>query len=305
MARDEAIKFFVDFTNTPDLRYGAEAAAYYIVAKWMQLNRDPLWKSIAGGGNIDKEDFRKEWQKWVPAVSAKYIWGHFNPKLSDYKDPKSILEKNKMFFVLETPTGFSGGENLGRFSRPYHMALLAENAGTGYFGVAFDFEHVLGNNIDPKAEIGAFTRDGCKWIKVLHVGFPTPLHTAHATVDIGSDEQKYLYDRIWEMKQKGFESGYIIFERGGGEDPVKQTILALRLIKKFLEENVEPKNLPLEFYGLKEEGPAIRSQELQIRQHALDPLKGMLFASEEEHGLFSRSAVEKGKGKEWEAEKYR
>jgi len=304
-AKEYTISSFLQETSAPHLSYGVEAATYYIIAKWMELNKDSLWKSIANNGKIDDDKFRKSWEKWVPAVSAKYIWGHFNPKSSDYKDPKTILEKYKMYFVLETPTGFAGGENLGRFSRPLHMAYLSEHVGTSYFGVAFDFEHVLGNNIDPKKEIAEFSAKGGKWIKVLHLGFPTPLHTAHAKIDIGSDEQKYLYDRIWELKQKGFDDGYLIFERGGGEDPVGQTILALRLVKKYLEMNTHPKDLPLEFYGLKQEGPAVKAQQLQIKEHTLDPLKGMLVVPEEEHGILSGAAQRKGKTKEWEAEKYR
>ncbi len=304
-AEEYALKVFIQSTDTSDMSYGTEATAYYIVAKWMELNKDALWTAIAGSGSIDDEKFRKSWEKWVPAVSAKYLWGHFNPKLSDYPNPKNLLEKYNMYFVIETPTGYSGGENLGRFSRPVHMAVLAQNAGTKLFGVAFDFEHVLGNNIDPKDEISKLPYMGGKFVKVIHAGFPTPLHTAHATVEVGSDEHRYLYERLWELRQKGFEDGYIIFERGGGEDPVGQTIIALRLIKEFLEKNTLPKDLPLEFYGVKEEGPELARQELAIKQHALDPLRGMFVVPEEEHGILGKAAIARGKGEEWKKEEYK
>lgn len=304
ISKEKALEKLYNFVVSEEQHYGPERLAYYFIAKWMEINKDPLWKSIAGDGNIDDNKFRNNFNAWVPAVAAKYWWGHLNPKESKYPDPKPILKKYKLYLVIETPTGFSGGEDLGRFSRPSHMCHLAMNSGTEYFGLTIDFEHMLGNNIDPKIDISAFPHRGGEKVKVLHLGFPTPLHTAHKGLELGSDEQKYIYDRIWELRQKGFKDGWFLFERAKVED-IKNSILSLRMLKKFLEEDIPPNKLPLEFYGLKEEGPAIRMQELQIKQHALDPLKGMLTVPEHEHGVFSGAAQEKGKSKEWQSEEYR
>ena len=67
--------------------------------------------------------------------------------------------------------------------------------------------------------------------------------------------------------------------------------------------DTEPKLLPLEFYGMKEHGPEIARQQLAIKEHALDPLKGTLLIPEEEYTFLSSEAVKKGKGEEWRKEK--
>lgn len=98
----------------------------------------------------------------------------------------------------------------------------------------------------------------------------------------------------------------MIFERGGGQDPVQQTIIALQLIKKFLEADVPPEKLPLEFYGLDTgQWASSERQKAQIYEHAFEPLKGMLQVPEEEHGFLGKTVIEKGKGEEWRKEKYR
>jgi hypothetical protein len=78
------------------------------------------------------------------------------------------------------------------------------------------------------------------------------------------------------------------------------------LIKQFLEKDVPPEKLPLEFYGLEPgQWASTERQKAQILEHAYDPLKGMLQVPEEEHGFLSKAAVEKGKTEEWRKEKYR
>ena len=77
------------------------------------------------------------------------------------------------------------------------------------------------------------------------------------------------------------------------------------MIKEFLEKDTDPKMLPLEFYGMKEDGPDIKRQEVAIREHRLDPLKGMLLVPEEEYTFLSSEAVKKGKGEEWKKSKFK
>ncbi len=301
IAEEQARKRLFDIVESEQMHYGPERLAYYITAKWMEMEKDPLWTEITGGKSIDDPKFRAQFEKWVPAVTAKYIWGHFNPKKPEFKDPKKILEKYKIYFVLETPTGFAGGENLGRFSRPLHMYYLAREVRTKYFGLTIDIEHMLGNNIDPKKEFELFPSNAGSTVKVIHIGYPTPLHTAHKALYLGSEEQQYVYERLWQLRQKGFKDGYLIFERAAKED-IQNSILSVRMIKHFLEKNVPPKELPEEFYGMPKGGPEIARQKLAIKEHALEPLKGMLVAPEEEHTFLSASAKEKEK---WKKEEYR
>lgn len=299
----------INFVTTDVLTYGSERLAYFIVAKWMQHEGDALWTSIVGKRITDDDLFKLDSiQKWVPAVSAKYIWGHFNPTEKQFKDPKSLLQKHKMYFVFESQMGSAGIEGMYRICRPRDMVFLCSAIKSEWVGVCFDFEHVLSQNIDPKKEIESFPGNGGKWVKVCHLGWPTPHVPAHAPLFLGSKQQLWVYERLYELRKKGFEDGYLIFERAGpigGGDPVQQSILVLRLIKKFLEKDTEPKELPEEFFGLQSGGPDVKRQELAIREHALDPLKGLLMFPEEEFTFLSAEAAKKGKGEEWKREKYK
>jgi len=294
----------LNFVSTTDLAYGSERLAYYITAKWMQRHNDQLWKTIVGKNMRDKDlPELEKIRKWVPAVAAKYIWGHFNPKDPKYKDPKPLLEKYKIRFIFETQMGESGVEGLHRFSRPRDMIFLCKAIKSNWVGVCFDFEHVMSHNIDPKEEIESIPFGMAKYIKVCHLGFPTPHVPAHMPIPYGSREQFYLYERIFELRKKGFEDGWLIFERGAAGRGT--SLLAMRKIKEFLEKDTVPKELPLSFYGLEEGAPDIKKQEVAIREHALDPLRGVLAIPEEEFTFLSKAAVEKQKAKEWEAEKYK
>jgi len=113
------------------------------------------------------------------------------------------------------------------------------------------------------------------------------------------------------LKQKGMgmagDDVYIIFERGGGDDPYKQTFLALRNMVDYLKRDVPPENLPAEFYGISTQQILSTERQLtNIKDHALDPLKGLMVVPEEEHGVLGKAALEKGKRpEEWAKEKYK
>jgi hypothetical protein len=303
-AIEKTKEFFLTEISANDLAYGPEKAAYYIVAKWMQDNNDPLWKSIVGK-SIRDEDLSKpeEIEKWVPAVSAKYIWGHFCPNGKLYPDPRPLLKKYKLYFVFEAEMGEGGLEGMHRFYRPRDMIFLCQAIKSEYVGICFDFEHVLSQNVNIIKEIESIPYGSAKYLKLCHLGFPTSLVPAHMPIPLGSKEQLWLYERLFELRKKGFKSGWLIFERAGA--PRENVILVLRLIKHYLEMEIEPKKLPLDFYGMKEHGPEIARQELAIKEHALDPLKGMLLVPEEEYTFLSSEAVKKGKGEEWRKEKYK
>ena len=79
----------------------------------------------------------------------------------------------------------------------------------------------------------------------------------------------------------------------------------MRIVKKYLEAEIPPKELPLEFFGMEEKGPDLTRQEVLIKEHTLDPIKGLLSIPEEEWTFLSRAATEKGKAEEWRKEKFR
>ncbi len=311
-AREYAEESLLDIIDSNALIYGPERLAYYIIAKWMQENKDPLWIKIVGDGRIEDNELRENHQEiWVPAVASKYIWGHFNPETcpteQKYKDPKPILEKYNLNFVFETGMAMKGYEKLMRLARPLHMVYLSEEIDSKHFGVTMDFEHMLGAYIDPEKEIDSFPEDLASKVKVLHLGWPIPLNPAHMPIPAGSDQQLYIYERLYQLRKKGFKSGYIIFERGGGKDPIQKSIGVLRLIVKYLEKDTPPNKLPDDFFGVGE--TSIHSFKRQwniIFEHAFEPLKGLIRRPEEEHTFLGKAALEKGKRpEEWKKEELR
>jgi len=294
---------FLEYISSSALSHGAEKIAYYVIAKWMQDMDDPLWKSIVGK-RIEEEKFPEKHTEWVPAVSAKYIWGHFNPiNTSKFKDPKPILEKYKIYWAFEAEMGGGGVEGMSRFVRPRDMIYLCQAIKSKWVSICIDFEHLLSQNIDIKKEIESIPFGSANYVKLLHLGFPTSLAPAHMPIPLGSKEQLWIYERLFELRKKGMKDAWMIFERAGA--PREKSILAMRLIKEFLEKDVPPKELPFEFFGMKPGGPDVKREELAMREHALDPLKGVLAVPEEEYTFLSRTAAEKGKAEEWKKEKYK
>ena len=199
--------------------------------------------------------------------------------------------------------GRSGLQGMSRIIRPRDFIFLCQEIKSKWATICFDFEHVLSQNIDPEKEIESIPYGAGQYVKLLHLGFPTPNVPAHMPIPLGSKEQYWLYERLYDLRQKGMKDAWMIFERAG--NPREQVILVLRLIKEFLERDTPPKELPLEFYGMKAGGPEIKRQELAIREHALDPLKGMLSVPEEDYTFLSSAANTKGKAEIWKKERFK
>ncbi len=323
---------FLENIRSRSLRYGPERFAYWIIAKWMETKKDgaghELWKKITSEwdkkkveinkpdsrASMDDDVFRESPEGiaiWVPAVAAMYLWGHFNQDkcpgktpVKDKRDPKKILEKYKMYFIIETPMAQAGMENLMRLSDPVHMCKLAEEMNFKYFRVAIDFEHVLSNYINPIEMIKRMGETHGNLIKVLHLGWPTPVIPAHMPIYVGSEQHKWIYERLWELRQKGFtpdEDRYLIYERGSAR--IEQSILAMRLIVEFLNDNVKSEDLPLKFFGVEGASPAvIERQRVIIREHARDPLESLLVVPEEKYTALGKAGAEKAGAEKWKKE---
>jgi hypothetical protein len=316
-------RYFCDIVSSKTLHYGPERWAYFLVAKWME--QKPLWKKIVEVNlkffaardkktveewakekninlqklSIDDPNFRNNHEIWVPAVSAQYIWGHMNPKIpATYPDPKPLIEKYKMPLVLETPMAERGVEEWLRFYNPLHIFCLAEEVGTNYIQLALDLEHMLSIRLDPETVISLFPEGAGKFVKVIHAGWPATLAPAHLPIYLGSDQQLYLYKMYYLLRKKGFGldpniDHFIVFERGGPET-FQESVIALRKIVEFLEKDIPPERLPPEFFGIATGEIASEERQLAtIREHAYDPLKGLLMVPEEEYTFLSRAALEK------------
>ncbi|MEM7821299.1 MAG: hypothetical protein QXX38_00555 [Candidatus Aenigmatarchaeota archaeon] len=331
-------EYFVDLVSSRALHYGPERWAYYLIAKWMEKNKEkePLWEKIVRTNieffakrdgmsleewaeknkinlqnlSIDDKFFREHTELWVPAVSAKYIWGHLNPIDPKFKDPKKYIENSGIVLVLESPMGGRGIEEWLRFYNPAHIYHLAEIVGKKYIQIALDLEHMLSLRLDPEIVIDLFPKNGGEYVKVIHAGWPSTLAPAHVPIPLGSEQQQYLYKIYYKLREKGFgldpkEDVYIIFERG--PFPIQQTIVALKKIVEFLEKNIKPEDLIKypEFFGIEmKEIASFERQKAIISEHFFDPLKDLLAVPEEKWSFLGKEAMGKPgvTGEKWEKE---
>lgn len=152
-------------------------------------------------------------------------------------------------------------------------------------------------------------KDFGSFVFACHIYYPAPVHI-HMPLEISSDEQLKIYKWLFQLRSLGFKDGVLIFERGGGQTPlefIKTTVFSLREVIKNLDKDIPFEKLPMEFFGVSREGFFSEQRQMTIvRDHARDPLKGLLMVPEEEYTTLGRAAIEKGKRpEEWEKEKLR
>lgn len=237
------------------------------------------------------------------------------------KEKKDLMEVLKnLKIAIETPDArdpsYAGRYMLWREKQIYVAIkntrdyLKAEgNPHWDKIMMLIDFEHIAGQGIDPIEEMTELTRlvpDVGKYIICCHSNRPTSFHS-HFPLELGDD---LVYRLLWILTKAGLgkeQTTYILFERGGFQDPFKQSVTTLRLIIRFLEKDTHPDKLPDEFYGVYPKG--LLAQERQwvtIFLHAMDPLKGTLKIPEEEYTFLSKAAMEEGKRpEEWKKEEFR
>lgn len=306
-----------------------EIDAYIAVATHMIATNDPLW-SIVGStrGDTPHEKAEAAYIDKHPelnaAVAMKYLEGHLTTKERDENKKllggKSLLEycqEKNIYILLETPHSSQGNEGLWRLYHPLHFQHLIRKLNSPILKMTIDFEQVMGQRINIDDDlIKNMPNDFGKLVYLLHVGEPVPFFgTAHIPIAIGGHGMHVLYRWIYALRKAGFKDGIIIFERGSGRrggqsaqpgEVFEESVRALRQIVKYLDQDTQPQELPPEFFGITMENPEVFArQRVIMREHAWDPLEGLLMQPEEKHGFFSRAAVEKGKGEIWEKRKYR
>lgn len=341
---NEALTRFLDFIQSRSLHYGPERIAYYIVAKYMEMNKDKekLWSNIVNSNidyfakvenksrdewlksknikdlTIEDDDFRLHSYIWVSAVSAKYIWGHLNQEKNQgfnkgkYPDFKPILKKYNMPLVLETPMAHRGIEEWLRMPNPIQFYYLAKEVGIEYIQIAIDLEHMLSVRLDPEKVFDVMPEDAGRFVTVVHAGYPATLSPAHIPIPLGSEQQMYLYKMYYKLWKKGMgktSECFLVFERGGGQDPIQQSVIALRKIRDYLLKDTRPEDLinHPDFFGIGVgEIASVERQMNAIQEHAWDPLRGLIVIPEETYTSLGKAAVEKGKRPEdWKKEEYR
>ncbi len=305
---------------------------------------DPQWLNTAIDNAFDHEDyFFKEF--FYGAVAAKFLQGIVKKAFEWLRNelPKELEDNLKFIYELSPQKrkeefekfkkyindiiiGFENPDArdpsvAGRYllwrPRQIYIAIKAtrevmKNEGKPYWNklnLIFDFEQLAMQGVDPLVEMREMVQtfsDVGYLTKMIHANYPTPLH-AHKPIEIA--DRIIIYQLLWELRKTGLgkdELVYLLFERGGGDDPFKGSIIALRAIAENLEKDIEPNNLPETFFAISEGTRDYGRQKIAVFQHAFEPLKGMLRQPEEEHTLLSTAALKAGKRPEdWLKEELR
>ncbi|MFH1445301.1 MAG: hypothetical protein ABIF08_02355 [Nanoarchaeota archaeon] len=324
-----------DFRGTETME-GFHIMAHYLFFNkdpmWIEMAK--LYKNVLNRYGLDYND--NEWleRAWRSAetendkefkeffyavVGAKYLEGHikklfdwmsgdFKNELAKHDDGKELQDIAKnLVIAIENPDArdpsHAGMFILWRLRQIYAaVKVIRKTLKTDKVAIIVDHEHIASQGLDAWLEVKETAEeipDFGEYIISVHSNHPNPLHP-HEPVELGDVK---LYELLWHWRKTGLGkkgTAFLMFERGGGEDPFKRSVEALRMMAKYLEEDVEPEKLPLEFFGLKGPISGMVQRQMQIiRDHAYEPMKDLLEMPEEEWGLLSAEARKKGRAEVW------
>ncbi len=304
------------------------AELYKDVLAPYKLNYDDIyWLDKAWEESQMKND-RKFKEFFYGTVGAKFLEGHtkrimewMNDTLiaKELKGKPGLIEIAKNLNIcFETPDA-RDPTHAGLFvlwnQRQIYVAVknIRKVLKTSKVWMLVDFEHMATQGVDPiidMEEIMKKVPDFGTYALAVHGNAPNPGH-AHLPLELGDVR---VYKLLYYLYKTGFlkdpsgkeKTAYVIYERGGGDDPFKQSVETLRHCLTYILKDTKPDDLPAEFFGVKGHvaGSIVRQEQI-VRDHAWEPLKDLLEMPEEEWGLLSSSAVKKGKAKEWEKAKNR
>jgi hypothetical protein len=259
---------------------------------------DDRLKRAQKDGDVKFKEF------YYGVVAAKYLMGHVKTLLDWMRDelPKKIEEQvdalarpadraaekaklkkvcQQLVISFETPDAreprYAGMYNLWHPKQVYVAVKVArEQLDTKRIMLLPDFEHIATQGVDPLMELEELisrTPDIGRFIMCVHSNDPNPLH-AHNPIEMGD---VVVYKLLWALRRVGLgrhHTTYLLFERGGGEDPFRQSVTSLKIMAEHLVKGVAPSQLPPKFFGISlEEIAAWERQLVAIREHAFEPLK--------------------------------
>ncbi len=189
------------------------------------------------------------------------------------------------------------------------IKVIRRKMGNNRVWLLADFEHLATQGVDPITEMEKVIKiapDYGTYCYGIHCNAPNPMH-AHEPLELGDIR---IYQLLWYLRKTGFGKKlpvYVIYERGGGQDPFQHSVDVLRLAVMCLEKDIKPEELPDEYFGMK---GAVAGSELRQRQivmdHAYEPMKDLLEMPEEDWSFLSQSAIKKGKRPEqWKRGEFR
>jgi len=288
---------------------------------------DSMWLETAWK-KAEQENDREFKEFFYGVVCAKYIEGHMKrlfewmkkelPPLIQGKDDTETQELAKIAkelkITVESPDA-RDPSHAGLFMLWHPKAIYAavkairKSLETDRLWMLIDFEHIATQGVDCNGilkEVTEKNKDFGALTLAAHSNRPNPLH-AHYPVELGDTE---LYELQYMLRITGMGKAgeaYVIFERGGGEDPFKHAVDALRLMVQCLEKDIAPDKLPLEFFGIKGPTAGDFMRQMQIvQEHKEEPLKDLLEMPEEDWTALSQATMKRGKRPEqWSKAQYR
>ncbi|MCK4714865.1 MAG: hypothetical protein KAT35_04770, partial [Candidatus Aenigmarchaeota archaeon] len=319
---------------------------YHIMAHYMFYERDPMWVEMAKMYESDLRDYKMDyddpnwlhnaWRKaedtndrkfkefFYGAVAAKFLEGHMKKALK-WRDEKLIPDvlagnpklqqiARDLILAIEIPDARDpqhAGLHLLWSNRQIYVAVkvIRKILNTDRVWILADFEHTATQGVDPifdMAEVVKLAPDFGALTISCHANAPNPSH-AHEPLELGDIR---VYKLLHFLRQTGFgktDDRYVIYERGGGDDPFKRSVESLRLAIRFLEQDLPPEKLPAEFFGYKGAVAGdVQRQGQIIKDHAWEPLKDLMEMPDEEFTLLGQAAIKKGKRPEqWKKAEFR
>ena len=233
---------------------------------------------------------------------------------SGYEDADELVKIAKnMKITIEIPDSrdskYAGLYILWRPAHLYALVKTLRKRVNKNIYITWDFEHLAGQGVDPieevkrtikpKSEGGLGIKDLGIFTLSVHCNKPNPLH-GHVPLEFG---EKEVYVLLYMCRITGMGKAdndvYLLFERGGGQDPFKQSVDALRLMAEYLEKDVPYDKVDLRMFGMKLTAGDIERQKQIVLQHRFELIKELMQVPEEEWGWLSGVATRKGKTKEW------
>ena len=252
--------------------------------------------------------------EWINGDFIKKIIPEFAKHSEDPETEIAELTEiaKKLIIALENPDArdaeHAGMHLLWRPKQIYAaVVVIRQTLKTDKVMMIMDHEHLAYQGVDALIESRETVKlipDLGELILTVHSNHPNAMHS-HDPIELGDT---LLYELLWNLRKTGFgkkRDVYLIFERGGGDDPFQRSVDALRITARYLEKNIEPKNLPAEFFGLHEMVGNIDRQRMIIMDHKMDPIKDLLEMSEEDWGMLSKVAREKGKAESFKKGEFR
>jgi sugar phosphate isomerase/epimerase len=295
-----------------------EGVDYWLDAAWDQAEKDndrnfkEFYYAVCAAKYI--EGHIKTIKAWMEDRGHEGLRADIEKDVSDQKEVDKLMGfARDLKITLEIPDArspeYAGLYLIARPKQIYAaVKTIWDTVGKDFLYMLIDAEHIATQGYDPLIEIQDLVKKADnvgKYILSMHVTKPSPLHH-HMQVELGDIE---VYKMLYALRTAGLGKEhvtYLIFERGGDQDPFRQSVSAIRLMVEYLDKDTKPEDLIKEprFFGV--EGPSVASYESQhviIEEHTRDPLKGMLMFPEEEYGILGKAATDKPGGQEkWKKE---